>query len=178
MEKFKLIIILFVLVSQNSLACKCSWPNSVEAEFKSSEIILLGIVEKIEFVGFGETMHPDSLEIARKLMPERLIHFLDGPGILKATLKVKKILKGYIENESIVIYTGFNGASCGYRFKKGKEYVVYGQDYSYLYSFLNIDNDRVQGFRKDDTYWTNHCRRTTDFVKEELELITEHLMKK
>lgn len=178
MERFLFTIILFVLVSPDSSACKCSGLNSVEDEYKVSEVVLLGTVEKIEYVGLVETMNPDSLETARKLVSEKYIHFLEATGILKATIKVRKILKGYIKDESIVIYTGFNGASCGYRFEKDKDYIVYAQDYSYLYSFLSIDEDRVQGFRKDNTYWTNHCRRTTDYVNEELELINEYLTKK
>lgn len=178
MGKLVLSLILLAVAYTNSLACKCSGPNSVDAEYEGSEVVILGIVEKIEYVGFGETMNPDSLEVARKLVPERSIHFLEGPAILKATLKVKRILKGSTKYKSIVIYTGFNGASCGYRFEKGKEYIVYGQDYSYLYPFLNIDRDRAQGFRKNNTYWTNHCMRTTEYVSKEQELIAEYLNKK
>jgi hypothetical protein len=177
MGKYAFSLFLIIGIPSYSFACKCSGPDSVEKEYTNSIIALLGVVEKIELVGLGETMNPDSLEIAHKLASERSIQFFDGPVVLKASLRVKRIFKGAVSNETIVVYTGNGGGSCGYRFEKGKEYLVYGQDYSYLYTFLNIDKNRVQGFRKDNTYWTNHCTRTTELVQKEQELIAEYLTK-
>jgi hypothetical protein len=160
------------------LACKCEGPFSIEKEYPRAKVVFLGQVLKVEYVGLGETMHPDSLLIARKLAAAKNTEaFLDSPIVLKASFLVKKEYKGQLQVDTLTIYTGYWSASCGFNFKANKEYLVYGVDYSLPYSFLQLNNERVNRFTKKHTYWTHYCMRTTEDIHQEQTLLTKYLRK-
>lgn len=97
----------FLLVGANSVeACSCKGrPQGVEGiqtcgYYQRSENIFIGLAEKIE--------------IDKEI------------GSMKVTFSVEKSIRG--TNEQIVeVFTSSNTASCGYPFKQGEHYFVYGR---------------------------------------------------
>jgi hypothetical protein len=170
-----LLAVLLFAASSPLLGCSCEGPQSVDKAVKSSSIVFTGLVLKIEYFGLAETMVADSLPLARSLAPHAAKNFLEAPMVLKATLLVIHEFKGVKERDTVVIYTGIRGATCGYKFEKNKEYTVYGTSDSYMYRFLYVDRDRFRNFTKKGIYWTSICSRTTHVVGREQTLIKEHL---
>ena len=165
-------------MSIDLLACKCGGPFSVEKEFDKTKTVFKGTVIKIEIVKLEETINPDSLKLLHELADERTESFLDGLMILKSTFLVREYYKGELQNDTITIYTAKQSASCGYKFELDKSYIVYANDYSNMYLSINIEYDRINGFKKLNTYWTNHCTRTTDLIDKEQNLLNKYLNRK
>jgi hypothetical protein len=170
-----LLVVLFSLATARSPACNCGPPESVDKAVRGSTIVFTGVVLKTEYFGLGETMIADSLTVARSLAPHSTKNFLEAPMVLKATMLVTNDYKGVKKNDTIVVYTGIRGATCGYKFEKNKEYTVYGTTDSYMYMFLYVDRQRFRNFTKKGVYWTNVCTRTTHVVGREQTLLHEHM---
>ena len=172
-----LLVVLSLIVSSPLFACACGAPQSIDKALKGSTVVFTGLVVKIEYFGLGETMIADSVPIARSLAPHAAKNFLDVPMVLKATLLVTNEFKGVKKNDTIVVYTGIRGATCGYKFEMNKEYIVYGTTDSYMYMFLYVNRNRFRNFTKKGIYWTSICSRTTVAVGREQGLLNEHLKK-
>ena len=148
MKTIVTIILIIIFTKIDLIACKCNGPFSVEKEFDYAEAIFLGTVIENEIISLAETINPDSLIVARELADKRATTFLDGPMVLKSTFLVRKYFKGEIRLDTITIYTANQSSACGYRFKLNKSYVVYTYTYSNIYTFINIQGDRIKGFTK------------------------------
>lgn len=162
----------------SSSACKCSGPGTVKASFDKASVVFTGTVLRIEYHGLSETIDPDSLALARSLPHEGSKNFLDTPVVLKAIMVVTNDFKGVTKSDTVVVYTGIRGATCGFKFEPGKEYTVYAATESYMYSFYRLDRPRFRGFGRKGTYWTSICSRTTIAVGQEQGLLNEHLGRK
>jgi hypothetical protein len=163
------------IVSSSLLACTCGAPQAVDKAVKGSTIVFTGTVLKVEYFGLSEAMITDSLALAKSLAPHALKNFLDVPMVLKATMLVTNDFKGVQKNDTIVVYTGIRGATCGFKFEPNKEYTVYGTTENYMYMFLYVDRQRFRNFSKKGIYWTSICSRTTIAVGREQGLLNEHL---
>ena len=172
-----LLAVLCCLAFSSALACTCHGPGSVETSVKGSSAVFTGIVLKVEYFGLGETILADSLAIARELSHESSKNFLETPMVLKATMLVKNEFKGVAKNDTIVVYTGIRGATCGFKFEANKEYTVYGTSENYMYMFLHIDRQRFKNFSKKGVYWTSICSRTTIAVGREHGILNEYFKK-
>lgn len=170
-----LLVVLLFIKTPSSLACNCGASQSVDKAFRGSAIVFTGRVLKIEYFGLGETMIADSVPVARTLAPHSTKNFLEVPMVLKATMLVINEFKGVKKRDTIVVYTGIRGATCGYKFERNKEYTVYGTTDSYMYMFLYVDRKRFRNFTKKGIYWTSVCSRTTHFVGREQNLLNEHI---
>lgn len=75
---------------------------------------------------------------------------------------VKKVYKGKVTSDTVNIYTGMNGASCGWRFTLGERYIVYGdrQDYFYRLGYKCPKGKNI--------FWTSTCHRTMPFDEDEI----------
>jgi hypothetical protein len=142
---------------------------------KASSVVFTGVVLKVEYFGLGETMISDSLAVARSLAPHAAKNFLEAPMVLKATMLVTNEFKGVKKSDTIVVYTGIRGATCGFKFETNKEYTVYGTSESYMYMFLYVDRNRFRNFTRKGIYWTSICSRTTIAVGREQGLLNESL---
>ena len=169
-----LVLVLFI-VSSPALACTCGTPLAVDKAVKNSSVVFTGVVMKIEYFGLGETMIADSLALARSISPHAAKNFLEVPMVLKATLLVTNDFKGVKKNDTIVMFTGIRGATCGFKFETNKEYTVYGTTENYMYMFLYVDRQRFRNFSKKGIYWTSICSRTTIAVGREQGLLNEQL---
>jgi hypothetical protein len=98
--------------------------------------------------------------------------------LLKATILVTNEFKGVKKNDTIVVYTGIRGATCGFKFEQNKEYAIYATDESYMYMFFHVNAQRFKNLGRKGVYWTNICSRTTSQVGAEQGLLNEHLNKK
>lgn len=161
-----------------SFACKCAGENSIKSSVDAASIVFTGKVLKVEFETLAETINPDSLTLARSLPHEGTKNYLDVPMVLKATLVVNTDFKGVAKGDTIVVYTGIRGATCGFKFEAGKEYTVYATTENYMYTFFRLDRQRFKGFTKNGIYWTSVCSRTTVAVGQEQGLLNEHFKKK
>lgn len=172
------VLLVFCGSYDSSFACKCTGPGTVKSGVEGASVVFTGTVLKIEYQGLADTIHPDSLAVARSLPHEGAKNYLDVPMVLKATLSVTNTFKGVLKNDTIVVYTGIRGATCGFKFETGKAYTVYGTTDNYMYNFFRLDRKRFKKFDKKGIYWTSICSRTTVAVGQEQALLNEHLEKK
>jgi hypothetical protein len=176
-RKFLLLAILCYSYSY-SFGCTCPTQSSVQASFDGSTVVFTGKVLKVEYFGLYETLIPDSVAVARSLPHENSKSYLDTPMVLKATMLVTDPFKGLQKKDTIVVYTGIRGATCGFKFEKNKEYTVYGTTENYMFMFLRVNRKRFRNFQKKGVYWTSICSRTTVTVGQEQGLLNEHLKRK
>lgn len=162
----------------SSFACKCAGAGTVKASVESAAIVFTGYVIKVEYFGLAETINPDSLKVARSLPHEGTKSFLDTPTVLKATILVTNDYKGVTKKDTVVVYTGIRGATCGFKFEAHKEYTIYATTENYMYNFFHLDRQRFRNLSKSGIYWTTICSRTTIAVGQEQGLLNEHLGKK
>lgn len=168
----------FCFSATSTFACKCTAQESVKASVEGSAAIFTGLVLKIEYFGLAETLNPDSVATARKLHRESPKNFLETPMVLKATMVVTNEFKGVEKKDTIVVYTGIRGATCGFKFEANKEYTVYATNENYMFMFLRVDRKRFKNFARRGVYWTSICSRTTIAVGREQGLLNEHFGKK
>jgi hypothetical protein len=172
------LVVFSFLVTSAAFACKCAAQGSVKSSVDGSAAVFTGLVLKIEYFGLSETINPDSLTVARMLPHESSKNFLDAPMVLKATMLVTSDFKGVTKKDTVVVYTGIRGATCGFKFEPNKEYTVYATNDNYLYMFLRLDRQRFKNFTKKGVYWTSICSRTTVAVGREQGLLNEHFARK
>ncbi len=170
-------LISLILVGYEGFACKCEGVGTVAANYESAAIVFTGTVLKIEYVGIAETLNPDSISTARTLIKDSPKNTLDQPMVLKATMIVTNEYKGIKKGDTIIMYTGIRGASCGFKFEHRKEYTVYAASESYMHMFLRVDRKRFKNLDKKGVYWTSICTRTTVTVGQEQGLLSEYLKK-
>jgi hypothetical protein len=162
----------------HSFGCTCPGQSSIQASYDGASVVFTGKVLKTEYFGLAETMIPDSVKVARSLPHENSKGYLDAPMVLKATILVTNPFKRVSKNDTIVVYTGIRGATCGFKFETNKEYTIYGTTENYMYMFLRVDRKRFRNFSKRGVFWTSICSRTTIAVGQEQGLLNDHLKKK
>jgi hypothetical protein len=171
------IVLALCCSSISSFACKCTGQGTVKAGVDAASVVFTGIVIKVEYETLAETIDPDSLSMARALPHEGSKNYLDIPMVLKATIVVTDDFKGVAKRDTVVVYTGIRGATCGFKFEAGKEYTVYGTTENYMYTFFRLDRQRFKNFTRKGIYWTTICSRTTVAVGQEQGLLNEHFKK-
>lgn len=176
-RKFLLLVILCYSYI-HSFGCTCPTQSSVQASYDGSAVVFTGKVIKVEYFGLAETFIPDSVKVARSMQHDNSKSYLDTPMVLKATMVVTNPFKALRKSDTIVVYTGIRGATCGFKFENNKEYTVYGTTENYMYMFLRVDRKRFRNFSKKGVYWTSICSRTTIAVGLEQGLLNEHLKRK
>ena len=110
---------LYTIQPKIGYACSCAGPNTVQQELQKKTAVFTG---KAVSVKVNEGL------------------FRSSADPVQVTLEVDQVWKGQVGKKQIV-YTARDGASCGFKFESGHEYVVYA------YS----NNDRLE---------TNMCDRT------------------
>ncbi len=174
--RFKLILttILLTLCGQ-SFACKCNERGTVKESCKSSELIIHGKVISKDTVVLSETINEeDAKEVRARLKDDKeKLQYFEMTYVLKVELEITENFKGDSIRKTIIIYTPLLSASCGYRFEKGKEYIVYASKNNFL-SFLFKKERENKKYKQNNVFWTSHCTRTTEYTKleaDELKLL-------
>ena len=100
------LIILFSVQAVFSSACSCIVPAPSKESLGQSAAVFLGKVQNIEDTKGLFELGQSSIDP------------------IKVTFEVSKVWKG-LDYKTITVTTARSGASCGYSFEKGKEYLVY-----------------------------------------------------
>jgi hypothetical protein len=156
-------ILVFGLTSKTVLACSCIGESTVEGAYKSSDIVVSGQV-----ISMADEYLPDSARIkemvALGIPADKLDKRLNGFYLKKVLIKVETVFKGQTTSDTLTIYTGVGGGDCGYKFKAGQKYVIYGDTKSYFADFSK-NQDFPNG---QNVYWTNLCTRTQEHNRTEI----------
>ncbi|GAA0190837.1 hypothetical protein GCM10009122_52820 [Fulvivirga kasyanovii] len=144
-------------------ACKCGGPGSVEESYGYAGVVVHGIVESKSLISFEETLSPDKVdEVKRSLSMHQ--EFFEACLVYEVRLRVIESYKNEVD-KVVTIFTTNRGASCGFRFQLGQEYIVYANEKVNLHSFFFTEKgDNIQ---RQNTYWTNRCTRTAEFSERE-----------
>ncbi|MCW8897355.1 MAG: hypothetical protein OQJ96_08055 [Flavobacteriales bacterium] len=156
-------ILFFDLTSQKATACSCVGESTVKGEYKSADIVVTGQIISIETEWFiDSTRIKEMIELG--FSADSLDKKLTNYYLKKVLVKVDNIYKGNTTTDTLTIYTGMGGGDCGFRFKEGQSYVIYGDIKSYFGDF-----NKEQEFPKgQDLYWTNICTRTQEYNRKEI----------
>ena len=132
--------------------------------------IIHGKVISREIVAFANTVKADKEDEIRNGLKtdKQKLQLFDSDLIFEVRLQVLESLKGNI-GDTVTIFTPIAGASCGYRFELGNEYIVYASAENSLFGFFLTESQRKEHIEKENTYWTSHCTRTAVYSKQEAE---------
>ena len=158
-------IIIFALV-QEGYACKCGGPGTVQESFESTELIVHGKVIKKDTVRFSETIKEEDISEVRARLKEdgQMLRMFDMTYVLKLELEIIENYKGGDIRRTVILYTPLLSASCGFRFQKDKQYIVYASSKNFM-NFLVQNKGESERHEKEDTFSTTHCTRTTEYIK-------------
>lgn len=151
MKKFQLIIALLYLINIKAFACSC-YEITVKQAINSAQIAIKG-----EVISKVLTHDLSDLSII-KSSDTTNINYLMTQRLLMAVVKIKvnKRYKGKTISDTVRVITPNNGASCGFNFVIGKEYIVYATSYDSTFRSSKFERKS----KDSNTYWTNLCSRT------------------
>lgn len=163
-KRMRLLITIGILVFSISktVACSCKEPGTIAEAYHYTETVIHGKVIQKSFVTFESSMSKekaDSLRIKLKGDDQKL-GLLESEFIIEVQIEIQKVYKGELVGDTIVLYTSRNGASCGFtRFEVGQDYIIYASSKSHAFWLFNSESS----LEKENTLWTNHCTRTTEY---------------
>jgi hypothetical protein len=159
-------VITIFLLAGEVYACKCGGPGTIKESFESTELIVYGKVINKDTVRLSETIKEEYVGEVRDGLKgdKQLLQLFDMTYVLKLELEIKEKYKGMNLRRTVIIYTPLFSASCGFRFQKDKGYIVYASSKNSM-NFLFQKKNGNKRHEKDDTFWTTHCTRTTEYAK-------------
>ncbi|MBB6237126.1 hypothetical protein HDC90_001744 [Pedobacter sp. AK013] len=147
----KIIILFLCLINIPAIACSCYELTTKEA-ISNARIVFKGkVISKV-------LTHDLSALSTIKTSDTTNINYLMTQRLLMAVIKIKinKRYKGKTTSDTVTVITPNNGASCGFNFIIGNEYIVYATNYD-----ATFRSSKFERRSKDiNTYWTNLCSRT------------------
>jgi hypothetical protein len=149
-------------------ACKCSDPGTVKDSYDNATTVVHGKVISRKVVSFAKTIKTDREDEIRNTLraDKKKLQLFESDLIFEIKIQIIEKFKHNI-GDTVTIYTAISGASCGYRFEMEKEYIVYASNKSYAYHFFLTQSLIKENVEKENTYWTNHCTRTTWYYSKE-----------
>jgi hypothetical protein len=165
--KFKFFLTIIILaIARDGYACKCGGPGTVQESFESTALIVYGKVIGKDTVRLSETINEEVVSEVRSGLKEdeHLLRLFDMTYVLKIELEIIEKYKGNSPQKTVIIYTPLLSASCGFRFQKNEQYIVYASSESSM-NFLFQNKDGSRRHEKEGTFWTTHCTRTTAYAK-------------
>lgn len=155
-----LALIFFVLSTQVMTACSCV-EFSVETEYENCDFVVEGQAISSESVWILDSFKVNvllKLGFSTDSLSERFMHdVLNGFQVRKTLLNVDQWYKNQRDTDTVVIYTNLGTSMCGFNFREGQGYIVYG-NYRSFSSFNGYPSS--QGFSKRDIFYTSLCNRT------------------
>ena len=163
-----LALVFFVLSIQIVTACTC-YEFSIETEYENCDFVVEGQVISSEADWMLDSFRVKvllKLGFSTDSLSERFMHdVLNGFQVRKTLFKVDHWYKNQRSTDTLVIYTNLGTSMCGFNFREGHNYIVYG-NYRSLFSFNGYP--RNQGFsRKRNIFYTGLCNRTQESNSEE-----------
>jgi hypothetical protein len=165
--RLKLILTTIVLgLHVYSYACKCGGPGTVEESYKSTDLIVYGRVITKDTVVLSETIKNEDVKKIKDGLKDdkQKLQQFEMTYVVKVELEIIENFKGEIHQKTVVIYTPLLSATCGFRFEKGKDYIIYASKRNFLTFLFQKENENKR-FENENTFWTTHCMRTTEYVK-------------
>ena len=157
-----LAFLVFGLTSKTALACSCG-QSSVKDAYKNSDIVISG-----QIISVTEEYFSDSASIKEMIgLPTDQLDKhkrVNGLYLKKVLIEVETVFKSQTTNDTLTIYTGAGGGDCGYRFKTGQKYIIYGDQESYFGRVSKNKNFPSE----QNIYWTNICTRTQEYNQAEI----------
>jgi hypothetical protein len=156
-------IIFSIIIYSHSYACSCVGENSVETEYKISDVVLIGkviSVKKIKIwndttiVNWNYNSKVDTVTLEQFKFDEEIY----GIHQLEYTIAVEKIFKGRKSLDTIKVWTGFGDGDCGFQFIIGKTYLIFAKDeYKVKYNIGKLGRSKKE---LKGVFNTNVCSRT------------------
>ncbi len=145
------LVLLLLFVEDKATACSCSrGARLVKDEVKRSTLVLVGKVLSVEEVRI-------KIEDSGNKVNQRAY-------FNKVTFLVTRLFKGKKKGQKVVIYTGLGKGDCGFFFKLGRRYVLYGNK-----SASPFWRDKVAPPKGlEEAYWTDICTRTQGLDSKEV----------
>ena len=146
-------LLICFLICTASYACKCKRVNSIVNEFDSVDYVIVGKVLSIDTINVL-----DSNQI--KNPPNDIfIYELPRPNIQVAHYKIEitKTYKGVTTESIVSVYSAPDDETCGYVFKLGLSYIIYGFSNPVMHFDDSADYHPPQGENK---IWVTRCGRT------------------
>ena len=142
---------------QTVKACSCIGERTVKEGYKNADIIVNGKVLSIKTDWFSFSRRIKENENADSIDKR-----LNGYYLKKVLVKKRTMYKEKAISDTLTIYTGMGGGDCGFKFKQGCKYIIYGDSESYLGDFFKELPDG------QNIYWTNICTRTQVYNLKEI----------
>ncbi len=142
-----LILILSVLLSTASMstyACTCVRNNKWKLKDELNFVSLVVKGKVISVTDYTDSEFPGSKKLFRLIIENRYKSPVDTP-------------------DTVSIITGHDGASCGYEFKVGKEYIVYATNWEQKNAIKNATETSLPGM-----FYTDICTSTKETNLKEL----------
>jgi len=149
-RKIILIICAFLIlnIANSAFACSCIGVDSVKIAFKKSDVVIVGEAINIEDIVVPFTLPGKKTVINRYYK--------------KVTFKVSTIYKGKVKTDNFEIITKIGSGDCGFPFKIGVSYVIYG---TYKKKYFESEEEVPRYL------YTDICTRTTsNYVQESSEI--------
>jgi hypothetical protein len=164
-KKIVLTIFLFIVWSINSFACDCEGEGTAAVSVKYADVVFSGqvisktLTRNYDSLGIVLTGDTSNMQLNWREFPTAVVK-----------IKVDKVYKGQMVSDTLTILTPPNGASCGYRFQVGENYIVYA---TIVDEMLMTDRLKRRTF-DNATFWTHQCSRTQNWnITEENEIMKE-----
>jgi hypothetical protein len=161
-----LIITIFLMSTFNIYSCSCIGKSSVKNSFENNDLIVVGkVLERKEVKIYHDTFSSRTLYNKYKDTLDKMYgsfeKYLTRTHTISSVLEFKIVItKSYKEThlDTVYIRTGYGHGDCGFMFEIGREYLIYGENYTEtIYTdFGNRTYDKTLS----GTFRTNICTRT------------------
>jgi len=149
---------LCILLLRNEVsACSCTGERAIKEEIENQDAVFVGFVKEAEQIRIYDTLSPN--------------HIIDRVE-MKYTMVIESVYKGSQMSDTVFIFTGIGGGDCGYNFKIGQKYIVYGR-----YLKTADRHNRRMFIDKKSAFYTTICSRTRKYQSEEIKEIKRYLKK-
>ena len=170
-DTLKRLVFILLLSTLNywTYSCNCIGELTVKESIKHSDIVVTGTV-----ISSGFMIVTDS-NMIKLFKPDTSLYNKYPYSIIiaKYRIKVEKLFKGKITSDTLTIYTGLGNGDCGFNFKIGYKYIIYGQNKHY-----KMINSKFNFPYGPNICWTDICTRTTTFNIDEFNKINNLTKKK
>lgn len=169
MKQIVFIIFIFSAFFSSVQACSCVGESTVEGGVKAADFVAVGTVISKDIIRITDTAQ------IQLFKPDTFLwdKYPYTIAIAKYTIVIDELFKGKIRSDTISIYSGLGGGDCGWRFKVGVKYIIYGDKKTYL----GTDNNQFNYPQGSNIFWTNLCTRTCVFDETEIAQIKKVITK-
>lgn len=161
--KIALCFILAMFYSLQNFACQCI-ETDYRKEIANTDLIFSGKVISVDSI-----FHTDTLRISNS--PGEMKMHIVVRKQFEVKVIMKKIFKGRAEGDTVSIITGLGDGDCGFLFRPGNDYIIFGNRVCYKkmpYSKINeFDPEKNQRSFIEEMkgYRTDICMSTREYYK-------------